>query len=371
MIDQSGTGSLAFTSALIATGVGSKTLTLQGSSAGTGEIGGAIVDGSGATAVTKSGTGTWTLSGANTYTGGSTVSAGTLQLSGLGTLGSTSGALTVNGGTLDLHGTNQGVGNLTGSGGTILNNLTATNVTFTIGNGNGTGGNYQGVIADNSSGTGTVALTKTGTGTLILSGANTYTGATTVNGGALLINGSTSSASAVTVNSGGTLGGTGTISGTVMVNSGGNLSPGNSPGILTTTGSVTLAATSNFRVDINGATVGTQYDQLIVTGTIDITGSNLKVTVGGTLTIGDQYTIINNEGPDAVTGTFANLAEGGRFNSGGNAFTISYVGGSGNDVALTSVTAVPEPSTWIGGALAVAALAYTQRRRFARLLRAA
>jgi hypothetical protein len=39
----------------------------------------------------------------------------------------------------------------------------------------------------------------------------------------------------------------------------------------------------------------------------------------------------------------------------------------GNDVVLTSVTAVPEPSTWIGGALAVAALAYLQRRRLKKL----
>src|SRR5205814_7819932 len=134
------------------------------------------------------------------------------------------------------------------------------------------------------------------------------------------------------------------------------------------TGALTLAATSNFRVDINGATVGTQYDQLNVTDTVDITGSNLRVTVGGTLTIGDHYTIINNDSNDAVTGTFNGLAEGGRFNSGGNAFTISYVGGTGNDVVLTSVTAVPEPSTWIGGALALAALAYTQRRRLKKLL---
>src|SRR6266446_3466762 len=150
-----------------------------------------VIDGSGA--LLKAGAGTLSLTGVNTYSGGTTVSAGTLQLSGSGTLGSTSGALTVNGGTLNLNGTNQGVGNLTGSGGTIVNNAAGT-ATLTIGNSNGTGGNYSGVIAN---GTGTVALTKTGSGTITLSGANTYTGATQVNGGTLLVNGSLASGSAV------------------------------------------------------------------------------------------------------------------------------------------------------------------------------
>jgi hypothetical protein len=167
------------------------------------------------------------------------------------------------------------------------------------------------------------------------------------------------------VNNGGTLGGTGTIGGAITVNSGGNLHPGNSPGILNT-GSVTLAATSNFRVDINGTTVGTQYSQLNVTGTIDITGSNLVITVGGTLVRGETFTIINNDLADAVVGTFAGLAEGATFDQSGQRFTISYVGGSGNDVVLA---VAPEPSTWIGGALAVAALAYLQRRRLAGLLK--
>ena len=74
-IDQSGTGLLKFTSNLTATGGGSKTLTLQGSTAGTGEIAGAIVDNSGTnkTSLSKSGTGTWNLSGNNTYTGTTTV----------------------------------------------------------------------------------------------------------------------------------------------------------------------------------------------------------------------------------------------------------------------------------------------------------
>ena len=79
-LDQSGTGLLKFTSALTATGSGAKTLTLQGSTAGTGEIAGAIVDGSGTTSLTKAGTGTWVLSGANTYTGTTYVHGGTLKV---------------------------------------------------------------------------------------------------------------------------------------------------------------------------------------------------------------------------------------------------------------------------------------------------
>ncbi len=92
-LDQSGTGLLKFTSNFTATGGGIKTLTLQGSTAGAGEIGGAIVDNSGTnkTNLAKSGTDTWTLSGTSTYTGTTTVNGGTLNLTG--TLGST--AITV------------------------------------------------------------------------------------------------------------------------------------------------------------------------------------------------------------------------------------------------------------------------------------
>ena len=89
IIEQAGTGTLKFTSPLTATGAGAKTLTLQGSTAGTGEIAGAIVNNSGTntTALTKSGSGLWTLSGTNTYTGTTTVSAGTLRLNGANTGG--------------------------------------------------------------------------------------------------------------------------------------------------------------------------------------------------------------------------------------------------------------------------------------------
>ena len=84
VLDQSGVGLLRFTSDFTATGAGSKTLTLTGSTAGTGEIAGAIVDHDTAmslrTSLTKAGTGTWTLSGDNTYSGQTTISAGTLSI---------------------------------------------------------------------------------------------------------------------------------------------------------------------------------------------------------------------------------------------------------------------------------------------------
>ncbi|RYD34167.1 MAG: hypothetical protein EOP87_09710 [Verrucomicrobiaceae bacterium] len=100
VLSQSGTGLLKFTSALTATGLGNKTLALQGSTSGTGEIAGAIVNSTGfATSVSKSGTGTWTLSGANTYSGSTTVTGGVMVVSG-GINSTTS--LSVTGGTFRL-----------------------------------------------------------------------------------------------------------------------------------------------------------------------------------------------------------------------------------------------------------------------------
>lgn len=119
ILDHSGTGLWKFTSPFTATGNGAKTLTLQGLTSGTGEIAGAIVNSTSNTALTKLGSGTWTLSGPNSYTGPTTVNGGMLRLA-FGTVGSdiisASSALTLGGGTLEL----------TGSGTQTFNGLTTT-----------------------------------------------------------------------------------------------------------------------------------------------------------------------------------------------------------------------------------------------------
>ncbi|MGA7274738.1 MAG: autotransporter-associated beta strand repeat-containing protein [Candidatus Udaeobacter sp.] len=214
---------------------------------------------------------------------------------------------------------------------------------------------------------------KDGTGTLTITALNTYDGDTIVDGGTLLVNGSITGMGDATVNSGGTLGGTGTIIGTVTVNAGGTLAPGNggnNTGILTT-GALTMAPASNFRIDINGTTPGTGYDQInVAAGGVTITGSNLVVTVGTSTSLGQTFTILNKTAPGAITGTFAGIPQGGTVTgSNGTVFSVSYTGGTGNDIVLTVVqAAAPEPSTWMGGALAIAGLAFTQRRRLKRLI---
>ena len=268
---------------------------------------GLIVVGTGTGTIAS--TSTTILSGANTYSGGTTLnSGGILQLSGSGTLGSTSGPLTVNAGRLDLNGTSQGVGNLTGSGGTILNNANGTNVTLTIGNNNGTGGNYQGVIANNTSGTGTVALSKIGTGTITLSGANTYTGGTTITAGTLSCGAASvlPSGSAVTLN-------------------GGILKTGATTGFTQSTGTLNLAANSTIALGTgshsltfaaSNAVSWTSGKTLTVTGWTGAyngtSGTAGQIFVGPNssgLTSGQLSQIVFSDGNTAYTATILSNGE--------------------------------------------------------------
>ena len=258
----------------------------------------------------KDGSGTLTLTGANTYGSTTTVNQGTLTVSGNGTLGSGTGALIVNNNntgaaTATVVNLSTTLDTTTGSlSGTIATASSGTNTATINTGGAGRGftvnqtaaGNYAGTIA----GAGNFALGTGSTSTLTLSGANTYTGTTTVSAGTLLVTGSTAAASAVTVGNSagtltGTLGGTGTVGGTVLVNSGSILSAGagNTPGTLTT-GMLTLTTGSTFNAVLLN---DTSISQLAASGTTDLSQAAFSVT----LAPGAAFALANNGTTDVLT----------------------------------------------------------------------
>lgn len=134
--------------------------------------------------LTKNGTGLLVLSGANTYTGSTTVNDGILRTGIADTLASSSDVI-VNGGTLDLAGNRQRVQRLAGTGGSILlNGATLTAVNATVADSS----TFAGDIGDGAAAGGVFA--KTGDGTLTLTGRTSYTGATQLQGGTLVLDGS-------------------------------------------------------------------------------------------------------------------------------------------------------------------------------------
>ncbi|MDB5581945.1 MAG: autotransporter protein, partial [Bradyrhizobium sp.] len=343
----------------------------------TGVIADGGADGGTGARLIKAGTGTLVLSGINTYTGATTVNGGTLEISGSiassaiannanllysGTATAGSAGIT-NNGNLTFNATSTaGSASITNNNDLFfINTSTAGNAAITNGaagttdfsqstgpagnnklsagsldgggvfklgqneltvGGNNLSTNVTGVIADGGIGGGTGArLIKTGTGTMILSGANTYTGPTTVDGGLLEVNGSIASSSLTTVDAGGTLGGTGIV-GNTFVN-GGTLSPGNSIGTLNISGSFTMTAASTYLVQVSGTT----SDLTIVTGTANIAGT-VVVDPMTRLSQKTTYTIMSTGG---VNGTFnsANLLMANNF---ARNPMLSYVG---NDVLLT------------------------------------
>ena len=194
-------------------------------------------------------------------------------------------------------------------------------------------------VASDIAGTG--GLAKTGTGTLTLSATNSYRGATTVSDGTLVVDGSIATSSGVTV-TGGTLAGTGTVS-DLSVQHGGTVSPGNSPGRLTT-GNLAFSSGATYKAEIGGTGAG-QFDVLNVHGTVDLGGASLDLSlINGFSPTTQSFVIVENDGNDAVTGIFAGAAEGATIAMGGRSFSISYHGGDGNDVALTAIAIPPQPS---------------------------
>jgi autotransporter-associated beta strand protein len=356
---------------------------------------------------------------ANTYTGTTRMSGGTVHIAADGSTGI--------GGQWDLGSTLVFEGPVTNSRtvnfeGTQTLDTKANNVTL-----NGPITSFNGYTGPFTS----AGLTKNGTGTLTLSSlTNTLSGLVTVNAGTLLINGNLgpSNTSNVSVFGGATLGGSGTIyrnsqiwgktgagtaSNPFVISGNATLSPGsNGPGILTVWGSVDLApakvaggtspniigtpaaAPANLSMELNGPVAGTGYDQIqqmlqnqssaasVILGDGTATwAANLQLSLGYAPSASDVFWLIvnsNTQGslqavPNTTTGTFAGLPEGstvtlGTF--GGNTYTgtISYKGdfdssnpaaGTGNDVVIYNVVPAPGSISLIG----IGGLLATRRKR--------
>lgn len=325
------------------------------------ELSGAI---SGLNDLTKTGTGTLLMDGsvANSYSGLTTMQQGTLILSK--TNGpAVPGALIIGNGTdgpdSDVVSLLQSA-QLTPTASMAINSsglLIVGNESFSSDNvGALTGsGAIQilegglGVENDNSSTvfsgsiSGNGAFDKYGSGTLTLTGSGSLSGPVYVASGQLLVNGSLASAT-INVYASTLLGGTGTVG---PIISAGTVSPGTSgPGLLNS-GNVSFNSGSLFTPILNGTAPGS-YSQLNVTGSVNLTGTGLQLSQGIVGATNSHYTIINNDAFDPVTGTFTGLPEGATLAANNGAqFTISYHGGTGNDVVLTQ-TSLPVPPKFTG-----------------------
>ncbi len=181
--------------------------------------------------------------------------------------------------------------------GFFLINATGKTGTFNVGLTGAVGPDLtiSGVIADYSGATG-LPLIKTGAGTLAFSAANTYSGTTEVNGGTLLVNGSIQN-STVTIKETATLGGTGSVAGTVTIQSGAIVAPGDGGTGTLSTGATTL--TGIYACDLDGA----NCDKLAVTGNLNLTGATLAMATPGSGESATSYVIATYTG--ALIGTFS------------------------------------------------------------------
>jgi len=333
---------------------GGETLVLGGSG---NTIIGAINGNGTPMALTKSGTGTATLTAASTYGNTTTISGGVLTTSGSGNIGV--GGLTMSGGTLDLAGKNQTVANLSitsaaATGNTIQNgNLTIATGPFAASNASG-----NAIVSANIN-AGSLQLSKSGAGTLALSGLNVYSGGTNLTAGTLAINnGGNATASAI---------GTGTliIAGGIIDNtSGGDITlltnnaqtwtnnvtytGSNNSGLNLGTGAVSLGATTgtktvtvtNGNLTVGGVISNGATGNLTKAGagTLILTGNNLynglTTVSAGTLRFGAAGALPTNGNLTVSAGALADLS--------GNAFTSTLVtnngnitGGSGGFASLT------------------------------------
>ena len=326
--------------------LGAATLTVGADNTSPATYAGAISGTNGVLA--KIGTGILTLSGTNTYTGGSSVSAGTLDWLNTNAKPSSGNTNVLANATLGLGVATSGsfftsanVDSLFAGTLALVTNNATSNVGIDT-----TAGNFT--YASNVPST-TRGLTKLGANTLTLTGTDSYTGATTVNAGTVLVSGSISG-STTTVNTTGILGGSGGTTAAVIVNSGGTFAPGGSAAVGTLhSGALTLNGTATYHLELN--TSGSAASKDIATGNFSLASGNtvvLSITdfgVSTPLTPGTVLAFIDYSG--AWNGnTFAGLANLSTFTSGANNYRIAYNGvdpGNASTAVTLTALAVPEP----------------------------
>jgi autotransporter-associated beta strand protein len=251
---------------------------------------------------TGASSGNVTLAAKQAYTGGTFVEAGTLTLGVVDAIASSAGvdlgrvggplgtgaaaaggpvtATLALGADKAIQGLMSEVGNNTA---VLLNGHT-----LTLNTAAGTTWSFGGVISGGG------ALVKSGSGAEQLTGTNTYTGPTTVNGGLLSVDGSIASSSLTTINAGGALGGNGTVGNTVI--NGGILSPGNSIGTLTVSGSLAFTSAATYLVEVSP----TGADRTNVSGAATLAGSVLAAFQPGSYLV-NSYTILHSAGLGGTT----------------------------------------------------------------------
>jgi autotransporter-associated beta strand protein len=365
-----------------------------------------IISGSGK-ALTKEGDGTVTLGAANTYSGATTVNAGTLAIANggsiAGNLSVASGAtasVTKNSGVTWTYGgvvsgsgsfTKAGAGTLIVTGANTFDGTTTVSAgTLQIGNG-GTTGSWaddmggSGTVAFNRSDaityagvlSGTLKLAKEGTGTLTLSGTSTMSGATTVSAGTLLLSGSLAS-SAVTVESGGTLSASGTPSvGSLTVKSGGALTVSRA-NTLSSGGAADLKNGAVVNFDATGwSKAGSTMSWTVFAGGAAASVGTVTLNVtAATGTSASEYTIAASGNNVVVTWTKATTAPViGSPTAASIAPTSATLGGTvtsdGNDTiteygVVWSTSANPTTGSHAGGGISTASGAPTIDSAFTR-----
>jgi len=343
----------------------------------------------------KNGLGTLALTGSSSFSGTVNVNGGVLNVSHANALGATTAAITgssgVSGGaayvqsgaalevqnnialggaggkTLYLNGT--GIGNAG-----ALRNVSGANSNSgaVIFQSNTTIGVDSGSLALSGIVSGSGSLTKLGAGTFTLSGANTYSGGTTISSGSFIVNNTTGSGTGsgdLFIASGATLGGSGTIGGAATVN--GSLNPGNSPGVITFNAGLSLGSTASTHMEIAGASRGTQYDGVNVSGGSLTYGGILAINFSSSTVSGTTYDLFNLSS-GSPSGSFSSVSIAGTYVSSLSNNSGVWTGSaSGYDFTFTQATgdlfvlasAIPEPSTTATLAALAAGLSVTLRRR--------